>query len=76
MVIVRPITKTVRLSGDADTIEDAVSAVLGRAALTVDRIRSFRIVDIGGEVAPSGVPTGYRVTLDVVFEIKDSTDPG
>lgn len=74
--MVRPITKTVRLSGQADTIEDAVSTVLGRAALTVDRILSFRIVEIGGKVDPSGVPTGYRVTVAVVFEVKDGAGAG
>ena len=60
------ITKTLRLSGEAETIKDAVSTILGRAALTIDRIRSFRIVDIGGHVAASGVPTAYRVTVDAV----------
>ncbi len=67
----RPITKTVRLSGQAQSIEDAVSTVLGRAALTIEQIRSFRIVEISGQVAGSGVPMGYRVTLDIVFEVKD-----
>ena len=72
--MVHPITKTVRLSGQARSIEDAVSTILGRAALTIERILSFRIVDIDGEVASSGVPAGYRVTLDIVFEIKDVTE--
>ena len=66
-----PIRKTVRLSGDSGTIEDAISTVLGRAALTIDRIESFRVVDIAGDVAASGVPTGYRVTLDITFEVRE-----
>lgn len=66
-----PITKTVRLSGEAGTIEDAVTTVLGRAALTIERITSFRVVEISGEVAPSGVPSGYRVTLDISFHLRD-----
>ncbi len=69
-----PIAKTVRLTGEADTIEDAVSTVLGRAAHTIERIRSFRVVEIGGEVAPSGVATGYRVTVDITFEVKPGTE--
>ncbi len=66
-----PITKTVRLSGEAGTIEDAVTTVLGRAALTIERITSFRVVEISGQVAPSGVPSGYRVTLDISFHLRD-----
>lgn len=69
-----PITKTVRLTGQADTIEDAVSTVLGRAAHTVERIRSFRVVEIEGEVDPSGVATGFRVTVDITFEVKPGTE--
>lgn len=71
-----PITKTVRLAGQADTIEDAVSTVLGRAAHTVERIRSFRVVEIGGKVDPSGVATGFRVTVDITFEVKPGTEAG
>ena len=67
----RPITKTVRLSGQASTIEDAVSTILGRAALTIDSISSFRIVEISGDVSGSGAPSGFRVTLDIVFTVRD-----
>lgn len=64
------ITKTIRLSGTAEhSIEDAISTVLGRAAETLDRITSFSVVEIAGGVEPSGVPTGYRVTLDITFEV-------
>ncbi len=70
------ITKTLRLSGEAETIEDAVSTILGRAAATIDRIRSFRIVDIGRHVAASGVPIAYRVTVDVVFELREGDGKG
>ena len=65
------VTKTVRLSGEADnTIEDAISTVLGRAAMTIERIASFTVVDIGGTVDASGLPRGYRVTLDITFEVR------
>ena len=68
------ISKTVRLTGDAGTIEDAISTVLGRAALTIERIESFRVVEISGQVAASGVPTGYRVTVDISFEVRLGTE--
>jgi flavin-binding protein dodecin len=66
------ITKTIRLSGKADgSIEDAVKTVLARAASTIDDIQSFRIVEVGGEVDPSGTPTVFTVTMDITFGIKD-----
>ena len=46
------ITNTLRLSGEAETMEDAVSTI------------------------PSGVPTEYRVTVDVVFELRDGDGNG
>jgi flavin-binding protein dodecin len=70
------ITKTVRLSGDApNSIEDAITTVLGRAALTIDDIRSFRVVDITGQVDEAGVPAGYRVTLDITFVVRSGDEP-
>jgi len=69
-----PITKTVRLSGRAGTIEDAVTTVLGRAAETIERIRSFRVVDIGGTVDSAGVPVGYEVSVDIVFVVRSGDE--
>jgi flavin-binding protein dodecin len=71
------ITKTIRLSGQADgSIEDAVRTVLARAASTVEEIQSFEIVDVGGIVDESGAPTLFTVTLDVSFGIKDPVEHG
>ncbi len=71
------ITKTIRLSGKAgDSIEDAVRTVLARAATTISDIQEFRIVEVGGEVDPSGAPTLFTVTLDVTFGIKDPVEHG
>lgn len=68
------ITKTVRLSGSAsDSIEDAVAAVLGRAALTLEEIQSFEVVSLSGSVDASGVPAEYHVTLDVTFAVRESS---
>jgi flavin-binding protein dodecin len=68
-----PITKTIRLSGGSErSIEDAVSTVLGRAALTIRDVLSFEIVNVGGTVSDSGVPAEYNVTLDITFTVRES----
>lgn len=67
------ITKRVRLSGSSTaSIEDAIRTVLARAATTIDEITRFDVVDVGGEVDTSGVPTEFSVTLDITFIVKDS----
>ncbi len=71
------ITKTIRLSGQADgSIEDAVRTVLARAASTISDIQKFEIVKVGGKVDSSGAPTVFTVTLDITFGIKDTVDHG
>lgn len=70
-----PITKTVRLSGRASTsIEDAITTVLGRAAETIDQIRSFRIVEVRGTVDDAGVPDSYEVTVDIAFVVRSGDE--
>ena len=67
------ITKTIRLSGGAErSIEDAVSTVLARAALTISDIQSFEVISIGGGVSADGVPADYAVTLDITFNVRES----
>jgi hypothetical protein len=69
----QPITKTIRLSGGSErSLEDAITTVLGRAALTISDIRSFEIVTAGGTVSESGVPAEYTVTLDITFTVRES----
>jgi flavin-binding protein dodecin len=71
------ITKTIRLTGQAaDSIEDAVRTVLARAATTISDIQAFEIVEVGGKVDDSGVPTLFTVTLDITFGIKDPVEHG
>ena len=71
------ITKTIRLSGHAaDSIEDAVRTVLARAASTITDIQDFKIVEVGGSVDSSGVPTLFSVTLDITFGIMDPVEHG
>ena len=66
------VTKTVRLSGESDNnFEEAISAALGRAALTIEEIGSDEVVSLGGSVDESGVPS-YQATIDVVFNVKES----
>ncbi len=67
------ITKTVRLSGSSpESIEDAVRTVLARAAVTIDEIIRFTLVDVWGAVDDAGVPTEFSVTLDITFTVKES----
>jgi flavin-binding protein dodecin len=67
------ITKTIRLSGNSSTsFEDAIGAVLARAALTIDAIESYQVVELGGTVDRSGAPATFRVVLDVTFVVKES----
>ena len=66
------ITKTITLSGKAsESFEQAVEAVLARAGETINGIDHYRVVDMGGSVDDSGVPT-YAVTLEITFAVKES----
>jgi len=68
-----PISKTVRVSGSSPrSIEDAITGILGRAAETLEDIRSFKIVDVEGTVDQSGAPAEYTVTLDIRFVVKET----
>lgn len=67
------VRKTIRLSGaSGHSIEDAITTVLGRAALTIADIERFEVVTLGGTVADSGVPASYDVTLDITFGVRES----
>jgi len=69
----QPITKTIRLAGSSErSIEDAISTVLGRAAVTISHIQSYKVIDLGGTVAASGVAAEYRVELEITFTVRES----
>ena len=69
----QPITKTIRLAGSSErSIEDAISTVLGRAALAISDIQSYKVLDLGGTVSASGVPAEYRVELEITFTVRES----
>ena len=70
---VGPITKTVRVSGSSPrSIEDAISGILGRAAETLEEIKSFKVIEVEGNVDESGSPAEYTVTLDIRFVVRES----
>jgi flavin-binding protein dodecin len=67
------ISKTVRLSGgSSESIEDAIRTVLARAAVTIRDIERFDVVNVGGKVDGAGAPTDFRVTLDIVFKVREA----
>jgi len=67
------ISKTVRLSGgSSDSIEDAIRTVLARAAITIRDIQRFDVVQVGGMVDGAGVPTDFKVTVDITFTVGDA----
>ena len=71
------VTKTIRLSGGSGhSIEDAITAVLGRAAETIADIRRFEVKKLGGTVSDSGVPSHYDVTLDITFGVRETIHEG
>ena len=68
-----PITKTVRVSGSSPrSIEDAITSILGRAAETLEDIKSFKVIEVEGVVDRSGAPAEYTVTLDIRFVVKET----
>ena len=67
------VTKTVRLSGGSErSIEDAISTVLARAAVSIADIAKFDVVRLGGTVSGSGVPATFEVTLDITFTVREN----
>ena len=69
----RGISKTIRLSGgSSESIENAVTSVLARAAETIEGIERFVVVSVGGTVDAAGVPSHYEVTLDISFVVRES----
>ena len=67
------ISKTIRLSGgSSESIEDAIRTVLARAAVTIRDIERFDVVNVGGKVDGAGAPTDFRVTLDIVFKVREA----
>lgn len=65
------VEKTIELTGaSANSIEDAVSLAVSRAAVTIQNIRSVHVKDIAATVE-NGVVSLWRVKIDLAFAIQD-----
>jgi hypothetical protein len=65
------VEKTIELTGaSANSIEDAVSLAVSRAAVTIQNIRSVHVKDIAATVE-NGVVALWRVKIDLAFAIQD-----
>jgi hypothetical protein len=65
------VEKTIELTGtSANSIEDAVSLAVARAAVTIQGIRRADVVDVSANVE-NGAVTGWRVKVKVTFAVQD-----
>jgi flavin-binding protein dodecin len=65
------VEKTIDLTGtSANSIEDAVSLAVARAAVTIQGIRRADIVDVSANVE-NGAVSGWRVRVKVTFAVQD-----
>ena len=65
------VEKTIELTGaSANSIEDAVSLAVSRAAVTIQNIKHVRVKDIAATVE-NGVVALWRVKIDLAFAIQD-----
>jgi flavin-binding protein dodecin len=67
MMIGVTVQKAIELIGSGDTIQDAVTEALDRAALSLEGITSFEVQRVSGVV--DGGATTYRVELRVWFTL-------
>ena len=65
------VEKTIDLTGtSANSIEDAVSLAVSRAAVTIEGIRRIRVIDIAADVE-NGSVSAWRVRVKLTFGIQD-----
>ena len=65
------VEKTIQLTGTStNSIEDAVSIAVSRAAVTIPSIRPVRVVDINA-VIENGTVAQLRVKVDLSFAVQD-----
>lgn len=65
------VEKTIELTGtSANSIEDAVSIAVSRAAVTIQSIRRVRVKDINAIIENNAV-SQWRVTIDLAFTVQD-----
>ncbi len=65
------VEKTIRLTGtSANSIEDAVTIAVSRAAVTIESIRHAHVIDISAAIE-NGAVTQWRVRVDLSFTVQD-----
>jgi flavin-binding protein dodecin len=65
------VEKSIELTGaSANSIEDAVSIALARAAVTIDSIRQVHVEDISATVE-DGAVAHWRVRIRITFAVQD-----
>jgi len=65
------VEKSIELTGaSANSIEDAVSIALARAAVTIDSIRQVHVEDISATVE-NGAVAHWRVRIRITFAVQD-----
>jgi flavin-binding protein dodecin len=65
------VEKSIELTGtSANSIEDAVSLAVSRAAVTIDGIRRVEIASVSATVE-NGAVASWHVTVKLTFSIQD-----
>lgn len=65
------VEKTIDLTGtSSNSIEDAVSLAVSRAAVTIEGIRRIRVIDIAADVE-NGSVSAWRVRVKLTFGVQD-----
>lgn len=65
------VEKTIELTGTStSSIEEAVNVAIGRAAVTIQNLRRFRLKQVEG-VVENGLVTQWRVTIDLSFVVTE-----
>ncbi len=65
------VEKTIELTGTSTSgIEEAVNVAIGRAAVTIQNLRQFRVKEIRG-IVENGAVAQWRVTIDLSFVVAE-----
>jgi flavin-binding protein dodecin len=65
------VEKTITLTGvSANSIQDAISLAVARAAVTIEGIRRVHVVDVDGDVE-NGAVVNWRVKVQITFTVQD-----
>lgn len=65
------VEKTIELTATStSSIEEAVNVAIGRAAVTIQNLRRFRVKEVQG-VVENGVVTQWRVTIELSFAVTE-----